>query len=383
MSNDKIEHVEEELIIINEEKKEEIKEKDNVFFTCKKISVDNATNKCNLIILKSTPEKPQPNTYYLTLKNAYTWNVTYYTPLLQKIRYNIDHYTKNEVDLESLRDELEKILDNLNLEKKDQKLYDEVEKKIHTILKNNKSLNQGYYVGIGGSNCGKKLYSTHFAPCHVVIAILKNGGYGLYHALTPSSGGYLDKFINIIRDDVVAVFIFHKESNTKNLTAAPWLAINIAIELFPITVPVNTVLLEHYTCVAIDSNKIVLGENFEDKTITSGWLETSELDTHSLEDSSPIEESIQLILKANNYKYKIVKDKTNNDAIEVDSLIIPSSLITDTVQYVLKKQPTDIKNASSQYSPALYKNTEFTLKNSLKIIKNNDTPKNASPCNIL
>lgn len=107
---------------------------------------------------------------------------------------------------------------------------------------------------------------------------------------------------------------------------------------YPIKVPVNTVLLNHYYCIAIDNNKIILGEKFDtNKTITSKWIETSELSKHSLDESSPIEENIQLLFKKNNYKYKIVQDKMNKDAVQIGGLIIPSTLITDAAQYVLKK----------------------------------------------
>ena len=214
----------------SEEKKEEIKEKDNIFYICEqivvdKVLVDNSNDKFNLQILNKIPEKPQPDTYYLT-PNSYTWDITYVTPLLQKIHYNKDHTV--EIDLSSLKDDLQKISN-----KENQKLNDEINKKFQIILKENNILNKGYKVGVGGSNCGKTLYSTDFSPCHAVVAILKNGGYGLYHALSSSSGSFLDKFIDIIRDEVVCVYVFYKPSNIKNFATSPLLAASIATELYP------------------------------------------------------------------------------------------------------------------------------------------------------
>jgi hypothetical protein len=359
-------------------------EKNNVFYSCKKIFVDPSKAKFNgdLAIVKSMPEKYalKPKTYYITLERRNIYELIYCTSNLKEMRF--DGFN----DFSAISDELGIAFQNLDSNIHDEELHDKIEKKFHALILNKYHyLNYGYEIGAMGSNCGGKLYSSGFGPCHAVVALLESGEHVMYHAYSAFSCNSLDNFIEIIRDDVVAVYVFYNSSNKKNFNNAPYLATSIASELYPKKVLVNTVFLNQYTCIAFNNGKIILGEEYLKKIFKSKWLETTDKKECSLDESNSIEESIRLVLKNNNYKYKKVKDKKNNEAIKILALAltIPTELIINTAKYMLEKESTNMSNITS-YSPTLYKK-ELSLKKSIDVIKKIDAPppKKSSCCVIL
>ncbi len=113
------------------------------------------------------------------------------------------------------------------------------------------------YVGVAQSKVGKVLMSDSFGPCQAVVAILKNGEYGLYHAHSMAKTKALMSFVELIKDKVEIVFVFQKSKPMANLQKAPYLAINLAREL---DYKVERIHFDGYTGIYVnaDNKEIVL-----------------------------------------------------------------------------------------------------------------------------
>ncbi len=180
-------------------------------------------------------------------------------------------------------------------------------------------------VEVNESKVGKVLFSDYFEPCNAVLALLKNGEYGLYHAQSMAKTQALMSFVELIKDKVEYVFVFQKSNKQVNLRKAPYLAVGLAREL---NCNVKRVHVDSYTGIYVntDDKKVILfnKEDNLDKTakITSitglGAGKKIDLDTSTI----GLNKTVIQLFQTHQEDYK----STDENIIVSNDIEIPKNL---------------------------------------------------------
>ncbi|KGP62413.1 hypothetical protein EP47_01075 [Legionella norrlandica] len=119
-------------------------------------------------------------------------------------------------------------------------------------------LNTTYRAGINNSIQGDMVYSENFGPCQAVLALLNNGQFVLYHALSPTITSAARQFLASVRDRIKEIYLFQKNTPAHQ-QKGPLLAIALSRKLNNYNV--KRILVDGYRSVLALPQGIFLANN--------------------------------------------------------------------------------------------------------------------------
>ncbi|RUQ89993.1 hypothetical protein [Legionella septentrionalis] len=318
----------------------------------------NALAREDLTIAADLPSPLKPNSFALIKKTD--WQIFYVNAEAEPLLLNPDDFP-NKSAVENLKKILAKtaspqmpLLQNLI-----------IRAAVETVLASDAKFNLCDEVGIGECKRGKFLFSNDFGPCQIVFARLTNGDYALFHATKMVHNNEMQQFVDLIKKDVVDVFVVQKRSLKVNLDKAPSLAISLAKELGRSIVKRLEVADYHGIVIDGHNKQVIIAPNVV-KQFSGKKLEVQgELIKQNYEQGIDINQSIFDAFKVMNFEYNKLHKKTESLPSVVIGLVeIPGAWVIDAATSLRKSHPHN--NNFTTFFPQEEK--PLSLEESLKII---------------
>ncbi|MCP0914727.1 hypothetical protein NKV53_10370 [Legionella sp. 27cVA30] len=346
-------------------------EKNNSFYTCAQISIKKPAAR-DFFICEALPQEPYPNSFVLLKKES--WQLVHYNHAVQPAFLKPEQFADK-----TFLTVLER-LSKANIEEIISAHFDTLRSALIATIRYEK-FNRGIRVGIAHSNRGRLLYSSDFGPCQAVFARLKNE-FALYHAVVMSEGDSLMGFVELIKQDVIDVFVVQKATVKSNATKAPYLAVALAKHLPGISV--KRICVEDYRCIYLDAARdlIILSSNLVKDKQQATEIITSELTEHDLNNGIPVEQSVLDIFMNYEYEYRLIEEN-EEITVQFPAMSIPARLVIHAAKHFLKHTATQRSRNSLTFYKPVEDDVSLSLSDSLRIICGQEQKQEASCCSLL